>query len=382
MNLKIDKKEWILIDSTLNLSKGASRQVRDLVRHLVDIERRKVVLVKSAGVRINVTPRADLKIVELPNFTFLSLVNSLFLYPLWHLRFTFRTVYHPWGVGLSWGFHRHIVGVHHPNLLIDLRRFTSLRLIMQRVLVIISIYFCQLIRVPSHAVAHQIASMYPWTKPKLRVVSHAIDSSRWNAALALHNKGGESFGVEKASVPYIICWSAFYPITKNLETLLFGFARLREEDFVRLRLVLAGTFPSDAYREQTLALIKFLELSACVEVIENPSFKRLVNLIDNSAGIILPFRYETFGYSYLEARLFNKPIAVGLSPVAFEVTEGQVRYFDLDSEVEIADAMTNLLAASGRVYSYNMTDRYKNIEAEMSELSNLILTQGTIRRFS
>ena len=81
------------------------------------------------------------------------------------------------------------------------------------------------------------------------------------------------------------------------------------------------------YENEIHQLIHKLNLEDRVDFIGQPTDEELVELIHHSEAMVIPSLYETFGFMYVEGRVFNKPLIVADTEVAKEVTEGQCLYF-------------------------------------------------------
>ncbi len=369
------QRKTIVIDSSLKISLGAKRQICKLVEELLVNENVQVILVLGNGQKIFEWNHENLKIVYLPNFPGVSLANSLFFFPFWHIFVQFEHVYHPWGFGLSWGCHKATLGLHHPNFLLGKFWRLSVRSMVQRILMLVSAKYATRIRVPSKSFYDFIADRYKFLAPKLHPIVHAIDKEKWYEVLDRINLDNRSGFVSKSfDGAMFITWSAFYPETKNLMCLIKGFGHFKQHCSEDVRLVLAGSFPNKKYKKQIFNLIESMGLSESVVFKCSPSFDELVRLIAQSDGIILAFKHETFGYPYVEARIFDKPISIGLNSVALEVSEGQCYYFDSDSELGVSRGFKNLINNKGVRFTYEIGDRFSDCDSEMKSLCRFIFS--------
>ncbi len=216
---------------------------------------------------------------------------------------------------------------------------------------------------------------------KIKVIYHGAELSKWNKVIT---------SVQSSSTnPYIIFWSWFYR-AKNFETLLRGFKKyiskskhnvrhsIRDEDYRKNeKLYCVGKFVSDDYKSEIYELIEELDLTNKVRFFEHPDDEELVELLYNSKALVIPSLYESFGFMYVEGRLFNKPFFVADNEVAREVTEGQCIYFKGLDPDDLAEKMYDNLQVNdsrkidwGEKYVISETFYEEYAEKELAKYFN------------
>jgi glycosyltransferase involved in cell wall biosynthesis len=112
--------------------------------------------------------------------------------------------------------------------------------------------------------------------------------------------------------PYVLFVGSEQP-RKNLAALLHAFRMVREGgDFPELRLVKVGR-PGGreaAFREETLRLIRELNLQSCVDLVGHVPDEDLPAYYAGALCVVLPSLYEGFGLPVLEAMACGCPVIV------------------------------------------------------------------------
>ena len=135
----------------------------------------------------------------------------------------------------------------------------------------------------------------------------------------------------------------------------------------QFKLLLAGRFTSKSYEMKIKELIFELDIVNKVNFLIDPTDLELSAAIKNSSGIFLPFEYETFGFPYVEARIFNKPIAIARNLVSLEISENQCHYFDPHLLDSMADAFYFLENNAHISFEYKISNSF----FAQSEVENL-----------
>ena len=126
----------------------------------------------------------------------------------------------------------------------------------------------------------------------------------------------------------------------------------------KIKLVCVGNFAYRGYKKKVLSLIKTLKLSDNIVFIENADDDELVRLIYHAKVMVIPALYETFGFMYVEGRIFSKPFIVADTEVAREITEGQCIYFKGQSPKDLAVKMTAAIARKDSTHNYRIADAF------------------------
>jgi glycosyltransferase involved in cell wall biosynthesis len=156
---------------------------------------------------------------------------------------------------------------------------------------------------------------------------------------------------------------------KNLVTLVKAFALLKKKNagYDRMKLIIAGNrrAGSDALAE----VLRSQSLSEDdVKVLGYVSDKKLVELYNSAAALIMPSLYEGFGLPVIEAMACQTPVIASDIPVFREIVEGAALFYSpVEDEHALCDSIEKLLSseslrnslqegAKRMVEKYTMTD--------------------------
>ncbi|MBI1355432.1 MAG: glycosyltransferase [Acidobacteria bacterium] len=143
---------------------------------------------------------------------------------------------------------------------------------------------------------------------------------------------------------------------KNHAALLEALRRLRDDEGLRVRLVLTGHDVGGGPPVEEL--IREMGLQDQVRSVGYVSATEIVSLYRQAAGLIFPSLFEGFGLPLLEAMTAGCPAAVSRIPSLMEIGGEHALYFDPHSPDEIALAIRRLwsdsalcerMAAGGRL---------------------------------
>ncbi len=170
---------------------------------------------------------------------------------------------------------------------------------------------------------------------RIRVVYEGIDHTVFRPSLRSNNFG----------YPYILFVGSEHP-RKNLPTLIRAFGKLKERKRFRdLKLVKVGRAGGKEtnFREETMKVIKSLNLEGQVVFTELISEEDLRACYCDAECFVLPSLYEGFGFPPLEAMACGSPVITSDSSSLPEVVGGaaiKVSPQDVDG---LAEALQNVL---------------------------------------
>jgi len=349
----------ILILSTSNLTTGALFHVNQTLKSIDSIKNIKTYLHCNRYTEINQKNNLEIKKVL---FSQSRLMNFLYIFlyiPLFTFLKRIDITYCPWGLAPLFFRGKLIVGAHNPIFLLKKRSFyfDSLFYFLHKN----SLKRADVIKVPSKSYAHFLSKLLSIPSRRFSIIHHGVDLKLWRNLI---NRSRET------NKKYFIFWSWFHE-TKGIECMLYGFAKYYLKDIhSNYKLVLAGRFSNETYRDKIYDMTKSLGINNSVSFLIQPSLPKLISSIKNSSGIILPFKYETFGFPYIESRLFDKPIAVYKNLVSDEITEGQCFTFNSPAKFEIVKAFAYLTSFSRKKYSYKIGNEFHS-KSEIRSLTSL-----------
>lgn len=118
----------------------------------------------------------------------------------------------------------------------------------------------------------------------------------------------------------IICVGRIEP-RKNQEILIKALPLVLEK-IRNLELVLIGRFPWKNYKEHLFSLIGKLKLKEYVKFIGELPWNEMYSWLLSSDIICVPTKYESFGYTFVEALSSGNPVIASDIPVFKEIVKG------------------------------------------------------------
>ena len=164
---------------------------------------------------------------------------------------------------------------------------------------------------------------------RIRVVYEGIDHTVFRPSLRSNNFG----------YPYILFVGSEHP-RKNLPTLIRAFGKLKERKLVKVGR--AGGKETN-FREETMKVIKSLNLDGQVIFTEFVSGEDLRARYCDAECFVLPSLYEGFGFPPLEAMACGCPVITSDSSSLPEVVDGAAIKVSAEDVEGLAEALQNVL---------------------------------------
>ena len=357
----------ILILSTSDLTTGALFHINQCIKALEDCKDFDVFLHISSTLKIDSTLKINLSIINFCRFKLFNVIYIFIYIPFYAYFKKVDLIYCPWGLSPLFSSAKVIVGAHNPLPLVKVPLFSNKSLF--KLLYWLCLKQADIVKVPSYSFANFLNKFYNIKFKKLKIIYHGVNIEEWRRLIDLNNNKNKIN--DNTNSHNFIFWSWFHD-TKGIEQMLIGFSQyIKNMDYdCSTNLILCGRFSSIKYKNKINSIIENLGIKYYIQFHINPDHSKLIKLICSSDGIILPFRYETFGFPYVEARIFNKPIAVAANLVSNEISENQCYEYDADSIDQCSQAFTFLKSNTFTNKKYIISSRYHASE-EIKNLSNL-----------
>lgn len=245
---------------------------------------------------------------------------------------------------------KRITTVHDTFHLSDMADFGILKKAYLKFLYRNAIVKSDLILTVSHATERSLASIFPKSIGKIKVIYNSVD-------LDILNKSSET---SPESVEYALFVGNIKP-HKNLLRLVNVFKRMNNNDF---KLVIVGD--KENFINGITDFDKILIDQDNIIFTGKVSDEKLVSYYSNAEFLIFPSLFEGFGYPPLEAMLCGTPVVSSSIEVIKEICGEAVYYFNPFDENDMFEKITNfieskdlrekyILRGSDKVKKYNPT---------------------------
>ena len=343
------KRDLIAIDSTRSVTHGSKRFIRNVLDGLIDYTDLRIILFSETD-QFNSYggKRVQISRVRMNKSYLIRTLNSIFFIPIRARCYRAALLYSPWDIGPIVKILPFVLGIHNPNSVTPRKHRGIKANLLHEFLSKMSARKAIFVEFPSRSAAKAIGNHMSIKEEKINVVYHGAEVLRWRNIV----DRARLSGTKNKLGDYFIFWSWFFP-TKNILTLIKAFSKFRNKNGMlkNIKLVCVGNFAYKKYKEEIVDLVESFGLNDQVIFIEKTSDAELVKLIYHSKAMVIPSLFETFGFMYVEGRVFNKPFIVADTEVAREVTEGQCIYFEGENPSDLAEKM--ILAVTGNDLSYN-----------------------------
>ncbi len=349
---KISKEDLIAVDSTRSVTHGAKRFMRNVLDGLVAHTDLRIVLF-SDNKDFDSYASERIRIIRIKvNYGYvIRTLNAIFFIPIRARWYRASLLYSPWDIGPIINILPFVLGIHNPNSVTPRQNRGIKANLIHEFLSKISANKAIAIEFPSNSAAKAIGDHMNIKQEKRNVIYHGAEVSRWkNRIDKLKLSGADNnFG------EYFIFWSWFFP-TKNITVLMKAFSQFiaMRQSSKKIKLVCVGNFAYTGYKREVMNLIKTLKLSDKIIFIENADDDELVRLIYHAKVMVIPALYETFGFMYVEGRVFSKPFIVADTEVAREITEGQCIYFKGQDPKDLAAKMMAAITEKDLPHNYQI----------------------------
>jgi glycosyltransferase involved in cell wall biosynthesis len=150
----------------------------------------------------------------------------------------------------------------------------------------------------------------------------------------------------KASRPYILCVSAFYPY-KNLVRLIEAFDLLRQDGLPH-ELVIIGADTREVTRDDLFRHARSLGVEDAVRLPGRVSDDVLEDFYRGADVFVMPSRYESFGFPVLEAMALGCPVVTARASCLPEIVGEAAELVDPLSPASIARGLADVVTDPGR----------------------------------
>lgn len=182
----------------------------------------------------------------------------------------------------------------------------------------------------SHTTARDIEECFPVDSSKIRVVYNGIDPVFFDA----HNENkGQYILYVGRSEPY-----------KNIVAALNAYLRACQIYKIPHRFIITGEL--DSRYTEAQAIVERLNLEKRITITGHIQSEELIKAYRGADLLLMPSRYEGFGYPVIEAMACGVPVIISRAPALVEVAGGHAVSVNPDDTEDFAEAIHNILTDS------------------------------------
>jgi glycosyltransferase involved in cell wall biosynthesis len=186
-----------------------------------------------------------------------------------------------------------------------------------------------------------LTAAYGVPAQRVHVIPYGVDHHRFHPGAALDQNWAEQTGLSKSYVLHV----GEFSYRKNIPTLLRAVARLRSlGKWGERQLVLAGAAKRGMLgAEEIYETMEQLELSDTVLLTGRAPDEQLAGLYANASLLVMPSRYEGFGFPVLEAMAAGTPVIASDSSCLPEVSGGAAILTPAEDATALSEAIFEVL---------------------------------------
>jgi glycosyltransferase involved in cell wall biosynthesis len=310
----------IAIDATGAKTYGAKYNIKCLVEYFEDNQdgTKLYVYISESFLECFDNENIIIKYYALTNNIFLRIFWTLFILPITTKLLKINIVYSPFDIGPLLKFNqKYILGIKNPNSILPINLKSLKYPNTHQIISKLSSHFSDKIIFPSNFAMDLISKKMNINSDKTFTVHHGFDSKSW----IINDQNFET------NIKYIFFCSLFYKF-KNLELLIELMNILKNKHNSDLKLYLCGKFVNNDYKIYIHNLIIDYNLENTIVFYNSLPKNQIVSLYNNASFNIIPTKFETFGHMYLEAITTKCPVLVYDIPIAREILQNSVEYFN------------------------------------------------------
>jgi len=190
------------------------------------------------------------------------------------------------------------------------------------------------VTVSYHAKA-ELSGRYPFVYKKIKVIYHGIDQKLFRPLIDNDLKNSRLFQRILETNIYLLSISDRH-YHKNFTRLLKAYGILVNRYHINEHLVIIGRIKSLNEENRLKKIISEIELENRVHLLDYIDQSELPNIYRKASVYVFPSKFETFGFTPLEAMSCGVPVACAQCSAMPEVCGSNVLYFNPDDEEDIA----------------------------------------------
>lgn len=190
------------------------------------------------------------------------------------------------------------------------------------------------ITVSYHAKA-ELSGRYPFVYKKVKVIYHGIDQKLFKPLSEGNLKVSKVLKKILGTNKYLLSISDRHH-HKNFIRLIKAYGILINRYHINEHLVIIGRVKSLNEEKRLKGILSEIKLENRVHLLDYIDQSELPNIYSKASVYVFPSKFETFGFTPLEAMACGVPVACAQCSAMPEVCGSNVLYFDPDDEEDIA----------------------------------------------
>lgn len=194
----------------------------------------------------------------------------------------------------------------------------------------------------SHYTKAEISGRYPFVFKKVQVIYHAINHKVFNCSCDSDLKLPAMLRNLIGNNAYLLSISDRHH-RKNLIKLIEAYKILVNRYHTNEHLVIIGRAKSLNEENRLMRVISDTKLEKRIHLLDYIDQSKLPNIYHKASVYVFPSKYESFGFTPLEAMSCGVPVACAQCSVMPEICGSNVLYFDPDDEEDMAEKVNQIL---------------------------------------
>jgi len=187
----------------------------------------------------------------------------------------------------------------------------------------------------SHHTKAELSGRYPFVFKKVQVIYHGINHKVFNCSRDSTLKFPAILRNTIGNNPYLLSISDRHH-HKNFINLIKAYKILVNWYHINEHLVIIGRVKSLNEESRLKKIISEIKLENRIHLLDYIDQSELPNIYRKTSAYVFPSKFETFGFTPLEAMSCGVPVACARCSVMPEICGSNVLYFDPDNEEDIA----------------------------------------------
>lgn len=202
-------------------------------------------------------------------------------------------------------------------------------------------WYPEVIRRGTFRNTHTFITVSEWAKKELQKYIHRYNlRSNVVVIYEAHSSAFRKLNNKYHRNTYFLCMGDFSP-RKNIPRILEAFSEFQKlfKNSYRLKIVVSSPSPKKDFMKR----IEELGITRYVDIVENASLHKLIELYNDAVAFVYPSLYEGFGIPILEAMACGCPVITSDRGAMKEIAADAAHLVDPTTDDDIVQAMRKIL---------------------------------------